>query len=349
MTSPPHVPTSAHVIAGRYLLREQIGAGGMGSIWRAEHLMLQRPVAVKFLDGHASRERFLREARVAAAVQHRNVVQIMDFGADADGRPFMVMELLSGRTLGDRMREGPPPLAETIRIVARTLSGLAAVHEAGIVHRDLKPENIFIVREGEHEYPKLLDFGISRVTVPDRGVTSVVKTRESLIVGTPQYMSPEQARGSADIDARSDLYAIGTLLYELLTGLAPHDAELPGDVLAMILTQDPVPLRTYRPDLPPAIVAVVERAMSRDRALRFPSATEMRAALMLAAAEVAEHAGGSFALADDDSIPPPVDRGAILDAGEAQDATVASARLTVDQTIEAIAPPAAEPSAAAAP
>ena len=279
------------VVGGRYRLEKPIGRGGSATIWRAVHLDLNRPVAVKFLsiagaDPAAVRERFLREARIAAAVRHRNVVDITDFGTGNDGRPFMVMELLEGESLATRMNRDPYfAIPDVIRIGARTLSGLGAVHDAGIVHRDLKPENVFLVEDADGRYPKLLDFGISRSL--EEHLESVVPTHDNVLAGTPQYMSPEQARGVRDVDARADLWSMGVILYEMLTGKLPYDDENPGDLIVKVLTEDPAPLDGVRPDLSSHLAAVVWRALAKDRTQRFSSAREMRQALLAAATATA--------------------------------------------------------------
>ena len=286
------------VIAERYQLMRPIGTGGMATIWEATHLALNRSIAVKFVDivGRNTaivRDRFLREARVAAAIRHRNVVDIIDFGTTEEGRPYMAMELLVGRTLADVMNRGPTlTVAASVRVMARMLSGLAAVHDAGIVHRDLKPENVFLVEDADGTYPKLLDFGVSRAVDPEGELESVLPTRENAIVGTPQYMSPEQARGLKGLDHRSDIWSAGVILYELMTGEMPFDAEGVGDVIIQIATQDPVPFSTLRPDLAGPLDEVISCAMRKNPAERFQTAREMRAALLAAAAQTAAHLQG---------------------------------------------------------
>jgi serine/threonine protein kinase len=280
------------VIDGRYRLDRPIGTGGMATVWEAMHLTLSRRVAVKFIDSvsrsRQMRDRFLREARVAAAVHHRNVVDIVDFGTTDDGRPFMVMELLRGRPLSQRMAETPPlGVADIIKIMARILSGLGAVHDAGIVHRDLKPENVFLVHDADGFYPKLLDFGVSRAVDPESDLASVLQTKENAIVGTPHYMSPEQARGLRDLDQRADLWSAGVMLYELLSGRLPYTADVVGDVLIQVATTDAVPLAELRPDLAGPLTRVVDRALTRDRDERYGSARVMRAELLTAAARLA--------------------------------------------------------------
>ncbi len=290
-SEPPSASWTGDVVGGRYRLEAPIGRGGMATIWRAVHLDLNRPVALKFLtiqaaDPAAVRERFLREARLAAAVRHRNVVDITDFGTAEDGRPFMVMELLEGESLADRMSVDPSfGLPDVVRLGARALSGLGAVHDAGIIHRDLKPENVFLVRDADGVYPKLLDFGISRSL--EDGLESVVPSSDNVLAGTPQYMSPEQARGIKDLDARSDLWSMGVILYEMLTGRLPYEADNTGDLIVMLLTADPVAVERLRPDLGEPLAAVIARALARDRDQRFSTAREMRQALLNAATQTA--------------------------------------------------------------
>ncbi|HBQ12376.1 MAG TPA: hypothetical protein DEF51_14910 [Myxococcales bacterium] len=290
---------SGDIIAGRYRLEHPIGTGGMATIWEATHLTLNRALAVKFIDivGPNSgkiRGRFLREARVAAAIRHRNVVDIVDFGTSEDGRPFMAMELLVGKTLAERLEVGPVlSIGESVRVLAKVLSGLGAVHDAGIVHRDLKPENVFLVEDADGMYPKLLDFGVSRAVDPRGELKSVLPTVENAIVGTPQYMSPEQARGLRDLDHRSDIWAVGVMLYELLTGQLPFDADAVGDIIIQIATADPPAFSALRPDLAVPIEHVVQKAMARKKEDRYESAREMRAALLGAVARTASQMQGA--------------------------------------------------------
>ncbi len=270
------------VVGGRYRLVRKIGEGGMATIWEAEHQTLGSPVAVKFLQwsGPKSdeiRERFLREARVAASVRHRNVVEITDFGLTDDKTPYIVMERLQGESLADILdREGRLEPSEACRLVSLTLRGLAVVHEKGIVHRDLKPENIFIVDDPDGSYPKLLDFGVSRRNEP----AARNLTQEGILVGTPDYMSPEQARGLRDIDARTDLYSMGVILYEALAARLPYESENIGDLIVMITTQPPTPIAEIVPDLSPQLVQIVDTAIAKDREERFQSARDMRWALI---------------------------------------------------------------------
>jgi hypothetical protein len=274
------------VVGGKYRLEQPIGRGGMASVWRATHTTLENSVAVKFLEMFGSARdnmaaRFLREAKLAAGLRHRNVVQLLDYGVADDGQPFMVMELLEGSSLADRLDNGPPMSeVELFETVAMVLSGLASVHEAGIVHRDMKPDNIFLVRDSDGDYPKLLDFGISRGVALEGADTRVTNT--GAVVGTPLYMSPEQARGVKDLDHRTDLFSVGMMLYEALTGVIPFEAENMGDVLIRVATEDMPSIAIARPDLPPEAVTAIDRALMRDRSKRFGDAREMRKAVLAA-------------------------------------------------------------------
>jgi serine/threonine-protein kinase len=286
-------PDGAKVIAGRYELQSLIGEGGMASVWRAHDLTLERQVAVKILFARDERDReklvkqFVREARIAASVQHRNVIHIVDFGTTEDQRPYMVMELLEGESLGQRMHREPPlGVEEVVHIASLTLRGLAAVHSAGIVHRDLKPDNVFLVRDASAGlFPKILDFGISRSVEPRSGRRSALTTQEGIIVGTPEYMSPEQARGLRNLDHRTDVYSMGVILYEALTGRLPFNNEHVGDLIIQIVTAQVPPVHELAPHVPRAISDVVANAMSREREARFADAVEMQRALLTAAQE----------------------------------------------------------------
>jgi serine/threonine protein kinase len=258
----------------------------MATVWEAEHMTLGSPVAVKFLAApqgarHAKlAERFMREARVAASVRHRNVIEIIDFGIEDANVPYMVMEMLEGEGLDARlMREGRLHVGAAVQIMWLSLRGLAAVHDAGIVHRDMKPENIFLVDDPDGAFPKILDFGVSR-RAADADIT-----QEGFLVGTPDYMSPEQAKGIAEIDARTDLYSMGVILYEAIAGRLPFEADSSADVLAKIAKDEPPPLASLRPGISEALCDVIARAMHKDPEERFQDAREMRWALAEASTE----------------------------------------------------------------
>jgi len=314
-------------VQGKYRLESVIGEGGMGTVWRAVHTTLHSPVAVKFVEvsgpgAQEAAERFLREAQLAASVRHRMVVDVLDFGQMSDGQPFMIMELLEGENLAERLgREPRLTTEEVITVFTRLLRGLSAVHDAGIVHRDLKPENVQLVEDEEGYFPKLTDFGISRVPrssasdapeaphgaprAPRR--RSAVTTQEGHVIGTPEYMSPEQARGIKDLDQRTDIYSIGVMLYEVTTGQMPFSGEGMGDLLINIITEEAVPPALLGVATP--ISEVIERAMDKDREQRQQSAEELCRELLDAADEVSQlhevvpiRKPSSFPTADPDAL-----------------------------------------------
>ena len=283
-----------HIIGGKYQLRRLIGSGAMATVWSGVHETLGRPVAVKCIHAADNREpeilaRFMQEARNAAAVQHRYVIDIFDFGTTEQGEPFMVMELLQGETLADRLNWGPPmPLKSFIRLIDQCLSGLYAAHQQDIVHRDLKPENIFLVHDHDGGFPKILDFGISMITSPTFSHEKTDRlTKEGTIVGTPYYMSPEQVRGT-QLDHRTDLYSMGVIMYETLTGELPFIADTVGDLIVKIATQLPPPVAKLRPELGPGLSDFVARTMSRDRNQRFADAMETKLALQTLTIDAAD-------------------------------------------------------------
>lgn len=289
---------AGRIIGGKYRLRREIGKGAMGSVWAAMHESLGRAVAVKFLhptgvNPDTASARFVAEARMAAAVKHRFVVDIFDFGITEDGVSYMVLELLEGEELGERMYYGPPMLiTDAVRFVSQCLGGLTTVHKAGIVHRDLKPENIFLMQDADGQFPKLLDFGISKrsagraqltgmsVRPPRMGGRPTQLTQPGTVIGTPWYMAPEQLRGRRDIDARADIYGMGVILWEWLTGRVPHDEDNIGDLMVSVMGTAPPDLRAIRPELGGELWQVLQKAMAVKREKRFQSAQEMRDALM---------------------------------------------------------------------
>ena len=275
---------------GGYLLEECIGQGGMARVYRARHEALQREVAVKVLldtpgdrkdkrDGH---ERFLREARIAAAIKHTNVVNIFDVGVD-NGRPFLVMELLDGCDL-DAYMHAHQRLDEklTMDIIVPIAGALAAVHDAGIVHRDLKPGNIFLARGHNDEVePRLLDFGISKYAADDLRLTSA----HGPVLGTPFYMSPEAAMG-AEMTPLSDQYALGVVLYECVTGVNPFTGAASfAEVVQRVTTGDFKPPSVQNPQLSRRMAAIIERAMQRDPDRRFSDLRAMGRELLLLAGQ----------------------------------------------------------------
>jgi serine/threonine-protein kinase len=274
------------LVDGRFRIVRALASGAMGVVYIARHETLGRIVALKVLRRELLTSadfaaRFEQEARAASAIGHRNIVDVFDLGRCADGRPYMAMELLEGATLADRLAvDGMIPWPQAILIGAQLLAALGAAHDRGVVHRDLKPENLFLVDrvDGTVEL-KVLDFGISKVSQP--GIRHAgVGTTHGLVLGTVDYMAPEQARGQTDrIDARTDLYAAGVVLYEMLCGRPPFTEENHVATLAAILEHRYEPVRSLRPDVPAELAALVERAIAVDPADRFQSAAAMREAL----------------------------------------------------------------------
>jgi serine/threonine-protein kinase len=267
--------------------------GGMATVWRAEHEALKQQVALKLLHArgqpaHVTIKRFQREAQIAASIRHRNIVYLSDFGIDGE-EPYIVMELLVGVPLSERIVVGEPLGVGTfLHLIDETLQGLSAVHAAGVVHRDMKPENIFLVREPDGSmYPKLLDFGVSRSTERGQGHTI---TREGIVMGTPEYISPEQARGRM-ADVRSDIYSLGVVVYEALAGRLPFHADNSADLIVAVLNATPLPLVSLRPEVGQALSDLLGRAIHRDPVQRFQSADEMRAALSVVVSSEPELAG----------------------------------------------------------
>jgi serine/threonine protein kinase len=282
------VGQSTRLLAGRYKIGELIGRGGMADVRLGTDARLGRRVAIKLLkptlaNDPAFRTRFRREAQDAAKMAHPTIVRIFDAGeetvTDPNGNeaqiPFIVMEYVDGRLLKDIIAEGPLEPAEAVRIIEQVLTALEYSHRAGVVHRDIKPGNIMITSNGQ---VKVMDFGIARAI----SESSATIAETSAIVGTAQYFSPEQARGEA-VDARTDLYSAGVVLFELLTGRAPFQGENPVAVAYQHVNQNAVPPSTLNPKVSPALDAVVLRALSKDRFARFQSAAEFRAEVASAA------------------------------------------------------------------
>jgi eukaryotic-like serine/threonine-protein kinase len=270
---------------GNYRAVSLLGEGGMGAVYLAEHPGIGRRVAVKVLHKNLSLDqqllaRFLNEARAANAIRHPNIIEILDSGALPDGMPYLVMELLEGESLSERIaRLGRLPTRAALRFAYQTASALGAAHSKGIVHRDLKPDNMFIVPDQDitdGERLKILDFGIAKLQEGTRGS---VKTRTGAVMGTPLYMSPEQCRGVREIDHRSDIYSLGIILYEMVSGRPPFVSEGFGDLVNMHLNM-PVPsLRAAVPDVPPALEALIMRMLAKDPEQRYADMAAVREAL----------------------------------------------------------------------
>lgn len=271
------------VLEGKYEVEEMIGRGGMGAVYRGVHKTIGRRLAIKFLLSDMKStpqmlQRFENEARMAASVGHRNIVDVLDLGETPDGIHYMVMEYLGGRDLGAILRSAPRlSVRVSLDFAIQTLSALRVVHDKGIIHRDLKPANVMITKDLDKGLAvKLLDFGFSRLHSRDKDVGI---TQTGVVFGTPGYMAPEQARGSKEIDHRADLYSLGVILYRMLTGELPFQADGYNAMLIAITTEAPIPITEHGIELPEGLDAVVMRAISREPDERFEDATEFFEAL----------------------------------------------------------------------
>jgi serine/threonine-protein kinase len=280
------VSSKGTTVEGKYRLTRLIKRGEMGEVWEANHLNLELKVAVKLLTSEAVRDpvaraRFIAEAKASGFIGHDNICEVLDFGSDEQGALYFAMPLLRGRSLREEIRQGGPiSFARACDIASQTLAGLSAAHTVGIVHRDLKPENIFLTSIGDREdFVKIMDFGVAKLLAHSAARGEHDLTKEGMTLGTPIYMAPEQTRGLRDIDGRIDVYSTGLVLYEMLTCVQPFRRDALKDIIWAIWNAPIDPPRKYRPDIPPALEEVILRAMSRDRAERYPSADAMSHAL----------------------------------------------------------------------
>jgi serine/threonine protein kinase len=286
------------ILGGQFRIVQKIGTGGMGSVYKAEQPAMNRMVAIKILHPKlAGRKdltsRFRREARAMSQLTHPNTVKVFMYGElEEDGSLYIVMEFLEGRNLNQTVRkEGPLTAERAIPVLVQVCGALHEAHEMGIVHRDLKPENIFLCTQGGmKDYPKVLDFGLAKVTEQQMRPGSVILTQEGMVFGTPEFMSPEQAQGKT-LDARSDIYSLATILYEALTGKLPFDARTPMEYIQKHVMEKPIPLNERVPGktFPPGLEAVIARALSKKPEERFQSASEFAAQLQPFADPSAEH------------------------------------------------------------
>ncbi len=265
-------PFVGKIIDGRYEIQERVGEGGMGVVYKARQMSIDRTIALKMLNAQMAGDqqwvqRFYNEAKACSRLQHPNTIRMFDFGQTQDGRLFMTMEFLDGMSLRDALARGPIAPQRVIKILIQCCASLAEAHSIGIIHRDIKPDNVFLLNmAGSPDFVKLLDFSVAKLLEGDR-----MKTQAGVVFGTPQYMSPEQGRG-LPLDARSDLYALGILAFEMITGNVPYNDDNPMTVIQMHLHGQVPPMSDQ---IPHSVQNVVRRAMEKDAARRYQSAGEM--------------------------------------------------------------------------
>ncbi len=277
--------TEGQILAGKYRVEKVLGSGGMGVVVAAWHLELEQRVAVKFLHPLAmerpdTAERFRREARAAAKIRSEHVARVIDVGIMEGGLPYMVMEYLDGHDVAEEMqRAGLLPIASAIDFVLQALEAIAEAHSVGIVHRDLKPANLFLsLRPDGTRIVKVLDFGISK-SLFGTSVSEMSLTRTAALIGSPLYMSPEQMRSAKDVDTRTDIWSIGVMLYEMLTGRPPYTGDSIPALCASLLSDTPVSMQQLRPEVSPMLEEAVMRCLAKDREQRFVTVSELGRAL----------------------------------------------------------------------
>jgi serine/threonine protein kinase len=285
MNSPPSVLRPGDVLAGKYRIERTLGEGAMGIVFAARHIELDELRAIKLMLSSAlgdteGVERFLREARAAVRLRSRHIARVLDIGRTDDGAPFIVMEHLEGSDLRAVLASaGALPVLDAIRYVAQACEGLAEAHSVGIVHRDLKPANLFLTREPNGEpCIKVLDFGIAKVGAA-AGAQALDMTKTAEIIGTPMFMSPEQMRSTRDVDARTDVWALGVILFRALTGQAPFSGTTITQLCAAVVADPAPPPSSLRADLPLGLEAIILRCLEKNPARRYANAAELGAAL----------------------------------------------------------------------
>ena len=277
------------ILGAKYRIDRVLGVGGMGVVMAATHLALDQTVAFKFLRRRLvdtekdAVDRFLREARAAVNVRSEHVVRVIDVGVLENGTPYLMMEYLTGEDLAAHLASrGPMPVAEAVRFVLEACDAMASAHAKGIVHRDLKPSNLFLTHRSDGSATiKVLDFGISKVMPHAEGqALDLSLTRPGAVMGSPMYMSPEQVRNSRHVDARADIWALGTILHELLSGAPLFDDDTFAALCAAIVADEPVRIRTKRNDVPEEVEAAILRCVEKEPARRFQNVGELAAALL---------------------------------------------------------------------
>jgi len=285
MQSPaPTTPREGDLVAGKYRVGRLLGAGGMGMVFAGRHEQLDQPVAIKVVRNGAiadqeGAQRFMREARAAARLKSEHVARVLDVGTLESGSPYMVMELLEGVDLAALLTSsGPLSVSDVADWVLQACEAIAEAHAAGIVHRDIKPENLFLARTvGGASHIKVLDFGISKSVDSVRAAGGLTRTQS--VLGSPLYMSPEQMRSSRNVDPRTDVWALGVVLFELISGVSPFEADTMPELCLKVVSEPPRSLAELRPDVPAAMVEIVMRCLEKDPKKRFANAAEVAVAL----------------------------------------------------------------------
>ena len=291
--NPGQDPFVGKVIDGRYEIQARIGEGGMGVVYRCKQISIDRTIAIKMLNAQMASDpqwvqRFYNEAKACSRLQHPNTIRMFDFGQSSEGRLFMTMEFLDGISLRQALQPGPLAPQRVVKILIQCCASLAEAHSIGIIHRDIKPDNVFLLNmAGSPDFVKLLDFSVAKLLEGDR-----MKTQAGVVFGTPQYMSPEQGRG-LPLDARSDLYALGILAHEMLSGTVPYNDENPMTVIQMHLHAQVPPMPA---SVPYSVQQIVRRAMEKDAARRYQSSGEMMQHCQQVFAELNAGAGGGVAI-----------------------------------------------------
>ena len=304
-------PLLGQTLAEKYLVEQLIKRGGMGSVYRGKHVMMDKTVAIKVLRPSLAGDdvvvaRFSREAKAASRISHPHAVSVTDFGEAENGVVFLIMEYLDGRTLKDIIRsEGALPLDRVVEIIRQVSGALDAAHKQGVIHRDLKSDNIMLSQTNGGDWAKVLDFGIAKIQQPE-GARDNDITAANLVIGTPHYMSPEQCSQTGPIDARSDVYSLGVIVYEMLTGRVPFTGESPTVIMMKQVQDEPPSVLDTRHDLPAAIDSLIKKALAKDPVDRFQTAGELSEALTEAAADAGDAASATVvpSVADTVSITP---------------------------------------------
>jgi serine/threonine-protein kinase len=316
-TFSPHDYAVGKVISGRFRVEHVIGVGSMGVVLAARHLELDERVAIKFIRSEMQKlpgvlSRFAREAKAAVSIKSEHVAKVFDVGTDDGIGPYIVMEYLEGRDLGAVLEfEGRLPIRRAVHYVMQACEALAVAHSAGITHRDIKPENLFLTRQGDLERIKLLDFGISKAALTGTVFGDELSSSETAcLLGTPLYMSPEQIQRTEEVDHRADVWALGAVLYELITARSAFVADSVRQVWTRILETTPTPLAAYCPEAPPTLQAVIDRCLEKDAARRYQNVADLAVALLpfapTRARLYAQHASSILGTKSDSVVPAPM-------------------------------------------